>query len=172
MWFVPVVSVEAAGKAVVAATTTATTTVLMTATTTATTTTTTSVSVEQRVRQYFIDTPVMVDIARCESKFRQFTDSGSVLRGGSTGGMVGVFQFYEQIHAAPARALGFDITTLEGNLGYARVVYERSGTTPWRSCVPAVQPAHDAHTQLRIELLTKLLGLLQQLLAMQLASEA
>lgn len=86
---------------------------------------------EKRVREYFKDIPVMIEIARCESNFRQYTDAGNVLRGGDSGGMVGVFQFFESIHATPALALGFDITTLEGNLGYAKYVYEREGTAPW-----------------------------------------
>ena len=43
---------------------------------------TTTQSVEATVREYFADIPVMIEIARCESKFRQFADSGNVLRGG------------------------------------------------------------------------------------------
>jgi hypothetical protein len=86
---------------------------------------------EKRVREYFKDTPVMIEIARCESNFRQYTDAGTVLRGGDSGGMVGTFQFFESIHATPAKALGFDITTLEGNLAYAKHVYTNEGTTPW-----------------------------------------
>lgn len=128
--------------------------------------------VEQRVREYFKDTPVMIEIARCESKFRQFTDNGSVLRGGAGGGMVGVFQFYEQIHIAPALTLGFDLTTLEGNLGYARHLYNTSGTTPWQSAMacwntPLVSTTETSNTQLKIELLKKLLVLLQQLLVLK-----
>src|SRR5690606_12508644 len=60
-------------------------------------------AVEEKVRDYFADTPVMVEIARCESKFRQYTDSGQPLRGGSGGGMVGVFQFFESIHQNAAK---------------------------------------------------------------------
>lgn len=89
--------------------------------------------VEQRVREYFKDAPEMIEIARCESKFRQFTDAGNVLRGGSSGGMVGVFQFFESIHAPAATTLGLDLTTLEGNLAYAKHIYTTQGTTPWDS---------------------------------------
>jgi hypothetical protein len=112
----------------------------------------------------------MIEIARCESNFRQFTDSGSVLRGGAGGGMVGVFQFLGNIHMAPALTLGFDINTLEGNLGYAKNLYQSQGSTPWRSCVPAtVNTNIDSQVQLlaKIELLKQLLALLQQLLALQ-----
>ncbi len=129
------------------------------------------VDIEKRVREYFVDIPVMIEIARCESIFRQFTDSGNVLR--SSGGMIGIFQFYEAIHAAPAGALGYDLTTVEGNLAYARYLYEQSGTRPWASCVPAVIPTAlvltPAQKELQIKLLTKVVELLQELLKLELA---
>lgn len=125
--------------------------------------------VEQLVREYFKDIPVMIDIARCESNFRQFTDSGAPFRGGAGGGMIGVFQFYERVHHTTALSLGFDLATLEGNIGYARHLHSQSGVTPWAPCVPAPTPSLETNTQLRIELLTKLVGLLQQLLALKLA---
>jgi len=90
-------------------------------------------TVEETVREYFADIPVMIEVARCESKFRQFADSGNVLRGGVDGQMVGVYQFFDRYHIAPAAALGFDIETLEGNLEYARHVYTLEGTSPWNS---------------------------------------
>jgi len=124
-------------------------------------------SVEDRVREYFADIPVMIEIARCESKFRQFTDSGSVLRGGASGQFVGIFQFMESIHSSAARSLGHDLATVDGNLAYARHLYTQQGTKPWASCVPAVLPTTDAQLQLQIELLTKLVGLLQELLKLK-----
>jgi hypothetical protein len=134
----------------------------------------TQAEVEARTREYFKDTPVMIEIARCESKFRQFTDAGNVLRGGSAGGMVGVFQFFESIHSTPAKALGFDITTLEGNLGYAKHVYTTEGTTPWNSAkacwnVPTTTTptlaikASKADLQKQVDLLMQLITLLKQL---------
>lgn len=128
----------------------------------------TPAEIEAKVRTYFADTPVMIEIARCESKFRQFTDAGNVFYGGADKGMVGVFQFYEAIHQSAALALGYDLATVEGNLAYAKHLYTEQGTTPWRSCVPAT-PVLDAHTQERIALMKQLIGLLQQLLALQLA---
>ena len=162
--------------ALATSTTTTVTTTQSTATTTVITSTTTlqnQVAVEKRVREYFIEAPVMIAIARCESNFRQFTDSGSLFRGGMGGGMVGVFQFYEKFHTATARALGFDLSTLEGNIGYAKHVYVAEGTTPWISCVPATVPpvTLDAQTKLKIELMTKLVGLLQELLKLELAKK-
>jgi hypothetical protein len=97
----------------------------------------TQAETEAKVRAYFKDTPVMIEIARCESEFRQYTDSGAVLRGGSAGGMIGIFQFFESVHTVPAKALGFDLATVDGNLGYARHLHKTQGTTPWdpaKSC--------------------------------------
>ena len=146
------------------------------ASTTATTTIATSTPitgravVEKLVREYFADIPVMIEIARCESNFRQFTDSGLVMRGGNGGVMVGVFQFFESVHAKTARALGFDITTIEGNLAYARHLYKQEGTTPWISCVPAAVPVMSAaNKELQIKLLTKVVELLTELLKIKLA---
>jgi hypothetical protein len=173
VWLADVADVQAAGTSTmaVATSTLATTTAVTAASTTATTTVIQDrAAVEKRVREYFADTPVMIDIARCESNFRQFTDSGKPFRGGAGGEMLGVFQFYEKYHVAPAAALGFDLDTLEGNIGYAKRVYEGQGTTPWSACVPAVPITIDAQTQLKIELMTKLISLLQQLLAMELAA--
>ncbi len=141
------------------------------AATTNSTTVTTREQSEKRVREYFKDTPVMIEIARCESNFRQFTDAGNVLRGGDSGGMVGVFQFFESIHAAPAKALGYDITTLEGNLGYAKHVYKNESTTPWnpaRSCwdvkpTTITAPATRAELEAKIKQLTELIKILQRL---------
>lgn len=137
----------------------------------ATTTPTAAASIEKQVREYFADIPVMIEIAKCESKFRQFNDSGTVLRGGSSGGMIGVFQFYESIHTKGAQALGFNLATVEGNLGYAKHVYLQQGTTPWRECIPKVLPqtpnTNIQQLQLRIKLLTELVGLLQQLLELK-----
>lgn len=144
-----------------------------TATTTATTSIQTPAEIEKRVRKYFADVPVMIEIARCESKFRQFTDAGNVLRGGSAGGMIGIFQFFESIHQSPALKLGFDLNTVEGNLEYARHLYTQSSTTPWASCVPDVVPVavvmSKENKELQIKLLTKVVELLQELLKLELA---
>ncbi len=129
---------------------------------------------QTKVRTYFKDSPAMIEIARCESNFRQFTDSGTVLRGGSAGGMVGIFQFFESVHAVPAKALGFDLATVDGNLGYARHLHEAEGTTPWnpaRSCWDVAQAKtllnnpDRAKLMQHIVLLTKLISLLQKQLA-------
>ncbi len=90
--------------------------------------------VESQVRAAFADVPVMITIAQCESGFRQFGPSGTVLRGGN-GTVVGIFQLSEG-HTAKALTLGYDIQTIEGNIAYARSLYERQGTTPWMAAFP------------------------------------
>ncbi len=134
----------------------------------------TPTQIEAKVRTEFADIPAMIEIARCESGFRQFTDAGNVFYGGAGGGMIGVFQFYEKVHTKSATALGFRLATVEGNLGYARHLYEQLGTVPWQSCVKDVivpVPSPDANLQKRLAIMRQLIGLLQQLLALKLAEK-
>lgn len=91
----------------------------------------TNVGIEDKVKAAFPDAPVMVNVAQCESLFRQFTDTGSVFYGGLNKNMVGIFQLYSSVHRTIALSLGFDITTVDGNIGYARHLYDTQGTDPW-----------------------------------------
>jgi hypothetical protein len=88
--------------------------------------------------------------------------------------MVGIYQFFESIHAAGAKALGFDIATLEGNLAYARHVYNSQGVTPWepvRSCFEKTTTAtttllvtkDTAALRAQIKQLTELINLLKKI---------
>jgi hypothetical protein len=103
-----------------------------TATTSIATSTLSNADVEARVESYFADIPVMIPIAKCESNFRQF-DMAGALSGGTNGGMVGIFQINAAVHKTFANSLGMDITTTDGNLAYARYLYEQEGTAPWNS---------------------------------------
>jgi len=95
----------------------------------------------EKVKAYFEDTPAMINIAECESGLRQYTDSGGVLRGGSGGKMIGVFQLHEDYHRAPALSLGLDIDTIDGNMAYAKYLFQKEGTAPWSSCLRLESPA-------------------------------
>ena len=90
------------------------------------------VEVEARVREYFSDIPVMIDVAYCESKFNQHGKDGNVLRGVVRDDMR-VMQINDYYHCETAEKLGIDLHTLEGNLAYARYLYNREGTRPWNS---------------------------------------
>src|SRR3990167_2446320 len=59
-------------------------------------------TVEQYVREYFADAPIMAEVARCESRFKQFDNDGSI----------------------------------QGNVAYAKYLYEKEGVQPWASSSP------------------------------------
>lgn len=88
---------------------------------------------EDQVREYFKDYPVLAEIAKCESTFRHFKANGDVVRGKVNKSDVGVMQINEYYHDEKAVELGFDLHTLEGNVAYAKYLYEKEGTRPWNS---------------------------------------
>jgi hypothetical protein len=85
--------------------------------------------VRRLVEQSFGDDHVMVDVARCESSFRQFASDGDVLV--NSIGATGVFQILQRVHEDIAEDFGYDIYTLGGNIGYAKALYEADGLKPW-----------------------------------------
>jgi len=89
--------------------------------------------VSQYVKEYFSEAPIMAEVARCESTYRHLNLSGDVLRGNVNTADVGVMQINERYHGKQASDLGVDIYTLEGNLAYAKYLYEKEGLRPWRS---------------------------------------
>src|SRR6185436_1863122 len=92
----------------------------------------------------FSSAPDMIAVARCESTFRQFADSGNVFRGHDH--YIGIFQIDENLHRAPALAMGYDIDTVVGNILYAKYMYDhQGGTRPWLDCMPVPQPTPPAN---------------------------
>jgi len=100
-------------------------------------------TVETRVREYFEDTPIMIEIAYCESRFKHYSKHGGVLRGKLIPEDVGVMQINEYFHADTAERLGYDLHSLEGNMAYAKWLYEREGTTPWQPSVKCWAGYHE-----------------------------
>jgi hypothetical protein len=92
--------------------------------------------VEQYVRAYFADVPIMVNIAYCESRFRQFDKNGDVFRGAVNNQDVGVMQINEHYHLDTAQEENYNLYSAEGNVAYARKLYEKFGTDPWNSSKP------------------------------------
>lgn len=90
-------------------------------------------TVKEVVREYFKDTPIMAEIAWCESRNRQFDINGEIFRGKVNSDDVGVMQINTYYHLKAAKARGNDLFTLEGNLDYAKYLFEREGTVPWMS---------------------------------------
>lgn len=93
-------------------------------------------NVEAYVRNYYKDTPILAEVARCESHFTQFTASGKVLRGIQVPSDVGVMQINENYHGAEAKALGMNIYTLDGNLAFGKYLYEKNGARDWLASSP------------------------------------
>ncbi|PIR84274.1 hypothetical protein COU16_01605 [Candidatus Kaiserbacteria bacterium CG10_big_fil_rev_8_21_14_0_10_47_16] len=73
----------------------------------------------------------MIQVARCESQYRQTLADGSVLRGKVDSADMGVMQINERYHGAKAKELGLDLTNIYDNMAYARYLYEKQGTQPW-----------------------------------------
>ena len=86
----------------------------------------------------------MAEVARCESTFRHFNSSGNILRGEVNKSDIGVMQINTYYHGDTADRLGIDLFTLDGNLEYARDLYERKGTQPWSASEPCWGNAHIA----------------------------
>lgn len=92
-----------------------------------------SEEVKEVIKEYFSETPhtlEMLEIARCESNFRQFTDAGNTFRGAL--GTVGIFQIHEVAHLGTVLTLGLNLETIEGNVAYAKYLYDLEGLSPWR----------------------------------------
>lgn len=80
---------------------------------------------------------ILLDIAICESKNKQFNEDGSVHMGKINPLDTGRFQINQKYWLEKSKELGFDIFTLEGNTKMALYIYEQHGTTPWnwsKSC--------------------------------------
>lgn len=86
---------------------------------------------EKYLRQIYANDPILVEIARCESNFRQFDEHGNVILGVANKADVGVMQINEKYHAETADKLGLDLHTVQGNVAYAKYLYEKEGTKPW-----------------------------------------
>ncbi len=91
----------------------------------------TNPTVEGQVKAYFSDIPVLISVARCESDFRQTNKDGSLFRGKINKSDVGVMQINQYYNASSALRLGYNIETLQGNMAFARHLYEVYGTDPW-----------------------------------------
>ncbi len=89
-------------------------------------------SVQEYVKEYFADEPVMYAIAGCESNYRQYDADGSILRN-SHSSALGLFQIMQSTHEKTAAQLGIDIYTIQGNAAYAKYLYDQEGTAPWAS---------------------------------------
>ena len=90
-------------------------------------------NVERFINDYFADIPVLRDIAKCESRYRQLNSEGNVLKGKKNSYDRGVMQINILYHAETAEKLGLDVHNLDDNVAFARYLYEKQGAKPWMS---------------------------------------
>lgn len=90
-------------------------------------------AVEAYIKAEYADTPILVAIAQCESNFSQFNPDGTVVRGKVDSHDVGVMQINETYWLDKSKSLGDDIYSIEGNVAYAKYLYDKEGTDPWNS---------------------------------------
>jgi hypothetical protein len=88
-------------------------------------------TLEAYVRSYYKDTPILAEISKCESRFRQYDRKGNVIRGLENSKDVGLMQINEHYHLETAKKLGYDLKTIDGNLAYAKHLYGEEGVDPW-----------------------------------------
>ncbi len=88
--------------------------------------------IEAYLRKEFADDPILVEIAWCESRFKQFNPDGTVVRGRVNSKDVGLMQINERFHAEDAVEKGYDIYTVEGNIAFGKYLHDKFGTDPWK----------------------------------------
>lgn len=106
------------------------------ATTTETRSFSTSNEIESYLHEQYFDAPILIEIARCESEFRQFDKNGNIIRGRANPDDVGVMQINEFYHLETARKMGIDLKTTEGNVAFGKYLYNKYGTSPWSASEP------------------------------------
>lgn len=80
---------------------------------------------ERLVRAEFEqDAPIMIEIARCESGFKNIK--------GKLSDDFGPLQI-NYVHLERLEELGLDREKVEDSIAYARMLYNESGTTPWNN---------------------------------------
>ncbi len=86
----------------------------------------------------------LLPIIACESGYKHFEKDGSVLKNKEGSSAIGIAQILASKHPDPKvlerynkrnntdfTVADFDITTLQGNIGYALVLYQVRGTRDW-----------------------------------------
>lgn len=91
------------------------------------------ITLKAYVQKYFEETPIMAKIAMCESSLKHYGANGKVIRGKVDDADVGLMQINERYHGETAKKMGLDLETIEGNLAYAKYLYDKEGTKPWNA---------------------------------------
>ena len=100
-------------------------------------------AVQAYLHEQYFDTPILIEVARCESEFRQFDKSGRVIRGRAVQDDIGLMQINEYYHGLTAKNMGLDIYTTEGNVAFAKYLHSRYGLKPWSASKPCWSKSGD-----------------------------
>ena len=76
------------------------------------------------ITETFPDAPTMIDVARCESTFRNVQ--------GELSNDFGPLQI-NVVHLPVLQKMGLDRTKIEDNIKFARYLYDQSGLIPWKN---------------------------------------
>ena len=87
-------------------------------------------SIVEKIKQAFPDAPIMLEVAKCESRYKIDAHNTTLNTDGTTDG--GIFQL-NSIHDPELLKLGLDKFDPEDNIRFARILYDRSGLQPWES---------------------------------------
>lgn len=82
----------------------------------------------QEIKNTFPDAPIMVEVAKCESRFKQYAYNPT---NNSHDG--GIFQISKKYHGEEMNELGVDQYDIQENIQFARKLYEREGLKPWNA---------------------------------------
>ena len=103
-------------------------------------------SIKTRTIQFLEDNNAerLIPIIKCESQFRHYEPDGEVLKNTEGSSAIGVAQILSSMHPDPKiiyrynkrnnldlTVEDFDLTTFEGNIGYALVLYKVRGVQDW-----------------------------------------
>jgi len=84
----------------------------------------------KKIREAFLDAPIMLEVARCESQYKVTAHNTTLNKDGTTDG--GIFQI-NSVHDEELAILGLDKWDPEDNIKFARILYDRRGLNPWNS---------------------------------------
>ena len=74
------------------------------------------------------------EVCLCESNLSHYeADGKTILRGRDNSDDVGICQINEEIHKEEIKINGFNIYSEEGNIAFAKHLYEEQGLKPWNS---------------------------------------
>ena len=90
--------------------------------------------IETEPADLFFGYPTLKRICTCESNLTHYENAdGAVLRGRVNYRDVGICQINEFYQKGRIERFGFDIYTPEGNIAFAKALFNEMGTVPWES---------------------------------------